>query len=94
MSDSHDEALRLIDNFLASINFKIVIELDYISIEVTGNKEQDKYGNKKLIDFGCENQIYEIEKNGLIINLKVCGWRIGLHDRLHEVTTFILKSMK
>ena len=77
---------------MAGINFSINFEIKMLSVEVTGNKEQDKYGNKKLINFGCENQKYEMIKKGDDIILKVCGWTFGYHDKMETIAKFILKS--
>lgn len=82
LDDKTEETLQIIDNFMAGINFSIVFELEYLSVEVTGNKELDKFGNKKLITFGCENQKYEVVKQDQDINLKICGWKFGYHDKL------------
>lgn len=82
----------MLDNFLAGIDFTTVIQIDNVAVEMTGSKCNDSFGNKKLMNFGCEDQKYSVKKKGDNINIKVCGWTIGAHDNLYELYKFLIKS--
>jgi len=82
----------VLDDFLAGIDFSFVFQIDNVAIEMTGSKCNDSFGNKKLMNFGCEDQKYSVKKKGENINIKVCGWTIGAHNNLQELYKFLLKS--
>ena len=63
-----------------------------MSFEFTGSKNQDKFGNKKLFNFGCEQQKYSIVKKGESIKSKICGWNIGSNGKFEEHYKFLIKT--
>lgn len=67
-------------------------EIDLMSFEFTGSKNQDKFGNKKLFNFGCESQKYTIQKSGDSIESKICGWTVGCHGSFEEHYKFLIKT--
>lgn len=77
---------------MAGIDFNAVFQIDNVAVEMTGSKCNDTFGNKKLMNFGCEDQKYSVKKKGENINIKVCGWTIGAHDSLQELYKFLIKS--
>jgi hypothetical protein len=81
-----------VDEFLAGIDFSLNFEVEEMSFEFTGSKNTDKFGNKKLFNFGCEQQKYSIEKKGESIKSKICGWNIGSNGKFEEHYKFLVKT--
>lgn len=44
------------------------------------------------MNFGCEQQRYKMTKTGDEINVNVCGWNIGTHDKFKELFKFLMRS--
>lgn len=84
--------MKIIDDFLAGIDFNLQFLIHEVSIEITGNKSSDKYGNKKLMNFGCEQQRYRVTKNNDEMKVNICGWNFGTHDKFTELYLFLIKS--
>ena len=59
---------------------------------MTGSKCNDTFGNKKLMNFGCEDQKYGVNKKGESINFKVCGWTIGCHEKIEDLYKFLVRT--
>ena len=84
--------VEMLDDYLDGTDFQLTFLINQISIEITGNRSTDKYGNKKLMNFGCEEQKYKMTKTGDEISINICGWNIGTHDKFKELFKFVMRS--
>lgn len=66
--------------------------IDEFRVDVTGSKNIDQFGNKKLLNFGCKKQCYTVEKKGDELEVQVCGWTLGSHDKIEEIMKFMVRS--
>jgi hypothetical protein len=56
--------LKILDDFLEGVEFKIDFKLNEMNFESTGSKLIDQFGNQKLSKLSCKNQNYSIVKEG------------------------------
>ena len=86
------QELQLLDKQLEQVDIQLNFHLSRFAFELTGSRLQDKCGNKKLMQLGCENQHYSFAKNECQCEMSVCGWTLGSYERLSELYSIGFRS--
>jgi hypothetical protein len=89
--EKHQLRIQKIDKAIAKLDAQFNFNVEYVSIEMTGNKS-DYYGNSKLMSFGCEKQGFSIIKHNKAIKINMFGLTLGSYNRFEEVYKFIMRT--
>lgn len=81
-------SLGKLDRKLKNIDFNLKIEINHVSVYGTGNKNQAKISNRRILQVGLENQKISVEKKDYCLSLNILGIKLTTFYQMSVVYLF------
>jgi len=81
-------SLGKLDRKLKNIDFTLRLEINNVSVYGTGNKNQAKISNRRILQVGLENQKISVEKKDYCLSLNILGAKLTTFYQMSVVYLF------